>query len=76
MTIVREERFLTHAELAREMKCSEWYVSMMKKAGYQFCNSRWTKVSHAREWLEANPDFKTTKWKMPAKRSQVTPAGS
>ena len=48
------------AKLASRMGFSPWKLSMMKRAGFQMSHGTMSTEAACAEWLENNPDFRTT----------------
>ncbi len=57
----RPPRLLNVQSLAKALGRSQFYVCAMKKAGYVMQYGTQTTLDHALAWLEANPDFRTTR---------------
>jgi hypothetical protein len=51
---------LTKVELANRLKRSEWYITSMKRAGFEMPGGTAT-LEEAREWLRSNPGFSSSK---------------
>jgi len=52
------------SKLAQKLGRSRWYVTAMKKCGYQFRYATLTTLSHALEWLEQHPEFRSQEYKL------------
>lgn len=49
-------------QLAEELGRHATYVYAMKRAGYKFSHGNRTMAIHALDWLQANPEFRTTRY--------------
>ena len=50
-------------QLAKELDRHATYVYAMKRAGYKFSHGNRTMLAHALDWLQANPDFRSTRYR-------------
>jgi hypothetical protein len=62
------EPIVNLVDLARCLKgrgrspVSRSFIYAMKRAGYEFTHGKLTTVGSARQWLAANPEFRTTSY--------------